>query len=111
MNLIYEISRFTEVHLLKRKSFATSELKSFCKLNPAVRKIRCDNLKEHIDAEFSYFETESCVFINSSPPHTPCINDISQRAKRSQLEKSWMMFFESNLPKNFWVLQSSLSHM
>ncbi|GBN20004.1 Retrovirus-related Pol polyprotein from transposon TNT 1-94 [Araneus ventricosus] len=102
MTLIDDYSRFTEVRLLKRKSDAASELKNFCQLNPSVKKIRCDNGKEYVDGDFLKFANEAGIKIDPSPPYTPCLNGIAERANRSLLEKGRAMIFESNLPKNFW---------
>ncbi|GBM84347.1 Retrovirus-related Pol polyprotein from transposon TNT 1-94 [Araneus ventricosus] len=102
MTLIDDYSRFTEVRLLKRKSDAASELKNFCQLNPSVKKIRCDNGKEYVDGEFLKFANEAGIKIDPSPPYTPCLNGVAERANRSLLEKGRAMIFESNLPKNFW---------
>ncbi|GBN76962.1 Retrovirus-related Pol polyprotein from transposon TNT 1-94 [Araneus ventricosus] len=102
MTLIDNYSRFTEVRLLKRKSDAASELKNFCQLNPSVKKIRCDNGKEYVDGEFVKFANEAGIKIDPSPPYTPCLNGVAERANRSLLEKGRAVIFESNLPKNFW---------
>ncbi|GBL94431.1 Retrovirus-related Pol polyprotein from transposon TNT 1-94 [Araneus ventricosus] len=102
MTLIDDYSRFTEVRLLKRKSDAASELKNFCQLNPSVKKIRCDNGKEYVDGDFLKFANEAGIKIDPSPPYTPCLNGVAERANRSLLEKGRAMIFESNLPKNFW---------
>lgn len=66
MTLIDDYSCFTEVRLLQRKSDAANEFKTFCELNPSVRKIRCDYAKEYVYGEFLNFANGAAILIDPS---------------------------------------------
>lgn len=102
MTIVDDFSRFTEVRLLKRKSDAAQELINFCKLNPTVRKIRCDNAKEYVEGELSDFAYENGIKIDPAPPYSQYLNGVAERMNRSLLEKGRALLYEANLPKSFW---------
>lgn len=102
MTITDDFSRFTEVRLLKSKSDASRELISFCKLNPSIREIRCDNAKEYVQGELLAFANETGIKIEPAPPYTSHLNGVAERMNRSLLEKGRAMLYEANLPKNYW---------
>ena len=98
---------FTWLFLVKSKSEVLSMFKHFKNMvetqdNSKLKILRIDNGFEYTNAEFQYYCSAHGILHQSSCPHTPEQNGVSERKHRHVVEIGLALLYQSHLPFNFW---------
>ena len=102
-----DYSRFTWLFLLKHKTEVLSVFKHFksmveTQFNSKLKVLRTDNGSEYINTEFKSFCSTSGILHQSSCPHTPEQNGVSERKHGHIVETGLTLLYQSHLPLNYW---------
>ena len=102
-----DYSCFTWLFLLKHKNEVLSIFKHFkfmveTQFNSKLKILRTDNGSEYINNEFKSFCSTFGILHQSSCPHTPEQNGVSERKHRHMVETSLTLLYQSHLPLNYW---------
>ena len=102
-----DYSRFTWLFLLKHKIEVLSVFKHFksmveTQFNSKLKILRTNNGFEYINNDFKSFCPTSGILHQSSCPHTPEQNGVSERKHRHIVETGLTLLYQSHLPLNYW---------
>ena len=67
-----------------------------------IKVLRSDNGGEYINSQFQDFCSEHGILHQTSRPHTPSQNDVSERKHRHLVETGLTLLYQSHLPLNYW---------
>ena len=106
--LVDDLTRFTYVAFLKKKSDTLQELKAFIALmsnqgHGAVRAIRTDNGTEYVNGALKDYLTSKGIVHQTSAPYTPEQNGLAERTNRTLIEKARCMLQHAQLSKEYWA--------
>ena len=65
--------------------------------------LRTDNGGEYTSNEFKQYLCDNLIGHETTNPHTPDQNGVTERMNRTLLEKARVMIFHAGLPKSYWV--------
>ena len=102
-----DYSHFTWLFLLKHKNKVLSVFKHFksmveTQFSSKLKVLRTDNGSEYINTEFNSFCSASGILHQSSCPHTPKQNCVSERKHKYIVETGLTLLYQSHLPLNYW---------
>lgn len=103
-----DFSRKTFVYLLKEKSEVTDKFIEFKQwaenqTKKSIKTFRSDGGKEYVNQRMSDFLRKNGITHQTTVPHTPQQNGVSERVNRSIVEKARCLLFESGLSGGFWA--------
>ena len=104
---IDDYTRFTWFFLLKQKHELFTVFKHFKNLvetqySTKIKILRPDNGKEYVNSQFQEFFSNHGIIHQTSYPHTPQQNGISERKHRHIVETGLALLYRAHLPLNFW---------
>ena len=107
ITFVDDYSRYKEVRLLKKKSDAFGEFKSFVaryerKHGKPVKELRDDKGGEYISNEFNAWCDEKGITRQHTVRATPQQNGIAERLNRTLAEGVVAMLNQAKLPPSFW---------
>ena len=107
MIFVDDYSRFTWLFLLKHKNEVLYVFKHFksmveTQFSSKLKILRTDNGSKYINNEFKSFCSTSGILHQSSYPHTPEQNGVSERKHRHIVETGLTLLYQSHLPHNYW---------
>jgi len=106
VTFIDDMSRYTEVIMLKKRSEVITAFKSYKKRAETgcqIKKIRTDNAKEYLSKEFNYFLEEEGIKRQLSVEYCPQQNGVAERANRTLVEMARCMLLQSGVPNSLWA--------
>lgn len=104
---IDDYSHFVVIYFLKNKNEVFSAFKEYEAMATAhfgqnISKFRIDNGTEYLsEAQKNYYRNRG-IQIETSIPHSPQQNGVSERFNRTLLDKARTMISDSKLPKYMW---------
>ena len=107
MIFVNDYTHFTWLFLLKHKSevlFVFKHFKSMVETqhNSKLKILRTDSGFEYTNTEFQSFCFVNGILYQTSCPHTPEQNGVSERKHRHVVERGLALLYQSHLPLNFW---------
>ena len=97
-----QYTKFVFVDLLKAKSEALASLKKFVLSVGTPKKLRQDNAKEFLSAQFKTYCLDAGILQEKTIPQTPQQNGLAERCNRTLLEMARCLLIDSGLPKKMW---------
>lgn len=68
-----------------------------------IQELRSDNGGEYVNVKFKDYLLQSGIEHDLGPPHSPELNSVAERAKRTLAEKVRCLLTSSRTPKMFWA--------
>ena len=115
--IIDDYTHFVQVYLLKSKSEAERNLMDYIRELKAngysCSRIRTDCGGEFSSKVFQNYCRQKGIRLESSLPHTPQQNGVSERINFMLMSKTRTLLAETNLPKYLWgeAIRLSLIHI
>ena len=108
IHCVDELSRYTWVYFLRRKSDAADKIISFIKrmetLNSIlIKQLRSDNGTEFRNQKLECFCDNKGISQNFSNARTPEQNGVAERRNRTLIEAARTMLSESSVRMQFWA--------
>ena len=107
ITFIDDYSRWTVVRTMKHKDEAIDHFfayKAYVEnlTNQRIRAIRTDNGGEFVSNAFDQALISMGIAVQRTPPYTPQLNGVAERANRSIVERARSMLYAANLDHSFW---------
>nr|AAU90333.1 Putative gag and pol polyprotein, identical [Solanum demissum] len=107
ITFIDDFSKFTYVYLMKNKSDAFENFKTYLhevenQFGRKIKRIRSDRGREYESNEFNSFVRSLGIIHETTPPYSPSSNGAAERKNRTLVELTNAMLIESHAPLNFW---------
>ena len=107
LTMVDDFSRCTWTHMMQSKTNVVPIIKSLVsyaenQFNAKVKTIRTDNALELCEGVAKDFYTQKGIVHQTSIRDTPQQNEIVERKHRHLLETARALFFQANLPIQYW---------
>lgn len=107
VTFIDDFSRCTWITLLKDRSQLFGAFQTFCseiknQFGKGIRILRSDNAKEYFSAPFNSFMASLGIIHQSSCPHTPQQNGVTERKHRHLVDTARTLLINAHAPFKFW---------
>ena len=102
-----DYTRFTWLFLLKHKNEVLFVFKHFKALvenqfSTSIKVLRTDNGTKYTNSAFQVFCSSNGILHQTSCPHSPQQNGVSERKHRYIVETGLSLLYRSHLPYNYW---------
>ena len=108
MSFIDDYSRCVTVYPITNKSEVLEKFKEWeaIETNQAdckIKTLRTDNGGEYMFAEFQNFLKEKCIHHETTVPHSPPQDGITERMNRTLQEAALSKILHAGVSKSFWA--------
>ncbi|KAH0816603.1 hypothetical protein GEV33_006188 [Tenebrio molitor] len=107
LKLANDYSRWTQTHLIRKKSEVASKFREYknfveTQLERKIKAVQSDNGKEYCNTEMDKFFRDSGIQRRLTTVYSPQQNGLAERKNRTLVEAARCMLLESGLPASFW---------
>ena len=105
ISFIDDFSKYTNVYLLKNKSYAFEKFKEFLlevgnQFGKKIKRIRCDKGREYESLGFNSLVQSLGIIYETTLPYSPSSNGVAKRKNITLIDLTNAMLIDSGAPSN-----------